>query len=336
MKKINFIFSLLLLLLLPSCDSSQLDEVELEFEAGPNATVPLEIVNYLGNTQNIHPKVLYFKKGWNGYKFWMAYTPYPMGVTSAENPCIAVSNDGFHWITPEGLTIPLADKFAEGYNSDTHLVYNHEMDMLECWWRPHYEAEVQDVICRRTSKDGINWSEPVEEVYRAPQGTLCLSPAVFIHGGEYYMYYSDKADIFVMRCDVKNQKFDWSKPELVPIDRGELGLWHHDVILNDDGSLEFVICAYEPGFFNNDADLYYVKGDLKSNKFSEPVKILSRPSDSNAIDSRSIYRTSIVKVDKKYYLYYSCIDMKWNRYMALSIGDSVFTLRGTKVASNNN
>ncbi len=37
----------------------------------------------------------------------MAYTPYPLGDTDAENPCIAASDDGLHWYAPANIN-PLA------------------------------------------------------------------------------------------------------------------------------------------------------------------------------------------------------------------------------------
>ena len=86
-KFINLVLSFCLgVLILQSCE---------DFNECPpsstNALTALCFKNYLGNTQNIHPKVLYFPEKWNGYKFWMAYTPYPKGKTDAENPCMAVT-----------------------------------------------------------------------------------------------------------------------------------------------------------------------------------------------------------------------------------------------------
>ena len=39
-----------------------------------NADVPLNIRTYDGFDQPCHPKVLYFEEGWNGHRYWMAYT----------------------------------------------------------------------------------------------------------------------------------------------------------------------------------------------------------------------------------------------------------------------
>src|SRR5690606_27447760 len=102
-----------------------------------NAIEPLKILNPYGNYQNIHPKVLYFESGWNGFKYWMGYTPYTKGNVAQENPCLAVSNDGVTWSTPAGVTNPVQPYpgLQTHYNNDTHLVYIPATNTLEIWWR---------------------------------------------------------------------------------------------------------------------------------------------------------------------------------------------------------
>lgn len=56
--------------------------------------VRLNIETYLaGKDQPTHPSVISFDNTWNGYKYWMTYTPYQEGNGEEENPSIAVSND---------------------------------------------------------------------------------------------------------------------------------------------------------------------------------------------------------------------------------------------------
>ena len=67
--------------------------------------VRLNIETYLaGKDQPTHPSVISFEKKWNGYKYWMVYTPYPEANGEEENPCIAVSNDLYKWETPYGVS----------------------------------------------------------------------------------------------------------------------------------------------------------------------------------------------------------------------------------------
>ena len=46
----------------------------------------LDIISSYGDDQAFHPKVLNFEKPWNGYRYWMAYTPYPGADQRKENP----------------------------------------------------------------------------------------------------------------------------------------------------------------------------------------------------------------------------------------------------------
>ena len=52
----------------------------------------------------MHPDVIYFPSGMDGYKYWMMYTPYP--PQSVENPSIVRSNDDITW-TDAGITNPV-------------------------------------------------------------------------------------------------------------------------------------------------------------------------------------------------------------------------------------
>ena len=72
-----------------------------------NSKNKLEIETPYGDNEAYHPKVLNFKEPWNGYKYWMSYTPYPTGDDSKENPCIAVSNDLVNWKSPTEKNEPL-------------------------------------------------------------------------------------------------------------------------------------------------------------------------------------------------------------------------------------
>ena len=63
---------------------------------------PLNIPKYDASGV-VHPDVMYFPSGKDGYKYWMAYTPYP--PQSKENPSIIRSNDGITW-TDAGIQIP--------------------------------------------------------------------------------------------------------------------------------------------------------------------------------------------------------------------------------------
>lgn len=114
-----------------------------------------------------HPSVVYHPSGWNGYKYWMAFTPYflvgaPQTDPYFENPTILCSEDGIEWIEPNGIINPVDRAPAlpnTGYWSDTHLKLGND-GMLHLWYRGNYiSPNYTRHVVHRKSRDGINWSE---------------------------------------------------------------------------------------------------------------------------------------------------------------------------------
>ena len=92
----------------------------------------------------------------------MAYTPYPKADATKENPCIIVSNDLIHWITPQGMINPLDAPIISNslsYNSDTHLLFNEDTQNLEIFWRYVNLSENKAIIYFKKSQNGIIWPE---------------------------------------------------------------------------------------------------------------------------------------------------------------------------------
>lgn len=289
-----------------------------------NNRLKLTFHNYLGNTENIHPKVIYDKDNIFGYPFWMAYTPYPNGSTVDENPCIAVSRDGIDWEAPTGLTNPITPvpSGIGNYNSDTHLLYREDTNVLECWYRPVVGG--QDSIVRKTTTDGVTWS--AEEVI-IPQYAKILSPAIIFEDNKYTMVgvrlNSSPYKVFRMKS-TDDTATSWGAKVDLPINWGTVIPWHIDVEKTDLG-YEYVIQAYESGNNNNSSDLYYVLEDLNGN-FTDPVKIIQRnPFD--AWDDRGIYRSCLLKLFGGYFVYYSGIRENGQRSMGLMSGKNILELK---------
>ena len=100
-----------------------------------NPLTALNIKTYEGGkNQPTHPKVLYFKNGWNGHKYWMCYTHYPNNNNNEENPCITYSDDGYNW-SEVGIANPIDRPVSKNFFSDPHLVYREDTDTVECWYR---------------------------------------------------------------------------------------------------------------------------------------------------------------------------------------------------------
>ncbi len=128
----------------------------------------ITIPTYEKSNETTHPKVLYFDKPVNGYKYWLVSTPYPNNTAFYENPQIVVSNDGIHFIEPENIKNPITgypSKYWDGsYYSDPYLLYDN--DHFELFYRKTLSKlnnitnkDGFNYIYMKQSKDGIKWSE---------------------------------------------------------------------------------------------------------------------------------------------------------------------------------
>lgn len=156
----------------------------------------------------MHPSVVRFQGRWNGYQYWMAYTPYGPGGAGQENPCIAVSQDGKEWIDPPGLTNPLVprpappDSYnglafnANDYNSDTNLFYHDGLFYMV--WRHRTTSGGGEYLWFRTTADGINWAPRqllIDNTRRSGVGGRDLiAPSIFpMEGGGFEIWATDSA-----------------------------------------------------------------------------------------------------------------------------------------------
>lgn len=148
----------------------------------------MPIETYLaGNNQPTHPSILDFGEKWNGWRYWMAYSPYPYANGEEENPCIVVSNDLRSYNVPSGLHNPIAFNEETGCDElkDPHIVYNNETDSIEMWYLGRVDGTIASgsalLLMRKKSADGIVWSE--HEILDTVSGTL--SPSIIHEDGRY-------------------------------------------------------------------------------------------------------------------------------------------------------
>lgn len=275
-----------------------------------NANAPLNIKTYDRRDQANHPKVLYFDTGWNGWKYWMSYTPYPDGNAEYENPSIAVSNDGENWTQAAGNENPVvkrppnANKGA--HYSDPHLVM--DGGTMELWYRYNPAdpknggtSHIINIIYMKTSTDGVNWSDP--KLILNDKGKY-FSPAILLDNGVYKMWYSDDDGKLHLRQSA--DLADWSEPETVNIPTQGHCIWHQDVIRTKTG-YDIVFSAFKKGEFSRNNQCLYYASSADGVNFSTPVLILSPSKEENRLDNQMIYRSSLVNVDGDYRIYYSAM-----------------------------
>lgn len=164
----------------------------LKASVGEKLTVPTHVTPSGG--QSVHPSVVKFDEPWNGYRYWMAHTPYQGGDDSYEDPNVCASNDGISWVVPAGLINPLDD--APGsprYNSDTDLVY--AQGKLWCFWRYRdtTAGAYSENMYVRTSINGVTWTTK-ELVYQSNMAARALvSPSLIYTGTKWIMHAVDIA-----------------------------------------------------------------------------------------------------------------------------------------------
>ncbi len=199
-----------------------------------HAAAPLTIPTYTGD-EVVHPSVYYDAAGWNGYRYWMAITPYEGGDSQFENPSIVVSNDGDTWIVPPGLTNPVEPPLGGGpsvYNSDPDLVMG-PGGVLYLFWRTVGAPTNYETIYYRTSTDGITWTPKVTALATLITSQRLVSPAVLYDdaSGVWTMFGIDilPSPNVMSKWTATSPSGPWTKQICTAAISGR-DLWHLDVV----------------------------------------------------------------------------------------------------------
>ncbi len=266
-----------------------------------NAEEFLNTPTYDGSGQAMHPDIAYFSQGWNGYKYWMAMTPYPGSRRSYENASVLVSNDGYSWSVPPGLKNPIIEPiFHKGNNADTDLVYQPQTD--ELWIYYVCFKDRLSSLYRVKSKDGIIWTD--RELILQEPGFGIISPSIVYKDGIYHFWYVDagshgiNAGSTIVKYRSSPDGINWSGSEVVDIKIEGRSVWHLDVIyvpVYDEYWMLFP--AYGSGVNANRTSLFFARAKQPLGSwltFSNPV--LERGSR-ESWDSSRIYRASFIYDD---------------------------------------
>lgn len=155
--------------------------------ADKSTKVTIPLTTYDGSGQTAHPSVIDCGNNWNGYRYWMANTPYPSSNSNYENPSIWASSDGVNFIIPDGLINPIINKPSGGFNADTELYFENEIMYLV--FKETISSPFSSCIKMTKSTDGINWTAPVIILCPQSDETECISPSLVKIGSRYYIYY---------------------------------------------------------------------------------------------------------------------------------------------------
>lgn len=203
---------------------------------GSRLTIPTHLSPSGGQTT--HPSVLFFPEGWNGYRYWMAHTPYPAGNDDHEDPNVCASQDGITWVVPEGLTNPIAD--ADGqpeYHSDVDLKMGPNGTMYLFWrFRDDNAVGAEENLFYSTSTDGVTWTPKVLFWQTAVSSMQLVSPSMIFEDNHWVMYGVDIATSPNRVVRVQNSTVDpetpWGDPVTITTGASPAGKepWHIYVI----------------------------------------------------------------------------------------------------------
>lgn len=283
-----------------------------------NAKNHLRIETYDGGNEGLHPSCLYFHDGWNGHRFWFVFTPYKDMNDAIENPCIYCSDNGTDF-TPIPTANPLDDislPKEQEYNSDPELVYNPDLDRIECWWRrvqrdcyPTEDGKNREIIYRSCSYNGNDWSEKETILdYKNPFNETrgVISPAVIYEDGVYRMWASTSDDYEGKSRYISYYVMTEDTPLTLQnrISLGKHKISHLDVVkLNEVYNLI--------GFdVQREGNPYYLFSSSKPDSAFTCQGLILTSGKKGHWDDRVLYRPSISIVENELWLYYSAYQKK--------------------------
>lgn len=290
-------------------------------------TVNLNIETYLaGKNQPTHPSVVAFDDKWNGYTYWMSYTPYPQANGEEENPSIAVSNDLYEWKTPEGMLNPIADNEETGCDElkDSHILYRNDLKRLEVWYLGRLSEKLggdgkQLLLFRKYSYDGVNWSD-----FEVMTEVKYLSPSISWDGEKYQMWGIGYGGYNTEGTIVYQESIDgitWTKPVQCEIGGQSTGIkiWHGAVSKDED--------AYKLVYIETGSDSQTIKYCESTDgiHFTKEKSIVEN--DNTTLWNR-LYRPYLLKENGEYYVFYGVITKANEWYISMSHGEDINSLVG--------
>jgi hypothetical protein len=127
---------------------------DLVYTVGTNDTLIITPPDL--NPNIAHFSMAYFPGGWNGAKYYVAFTPYP--AEAREDPHVYSGNTR-HVLQNHGGN-PVDDATGPAYNSDVHLFYKADEDRLYLFWR-HETAGGTSQHYYSYTEDGATWATKV-------------------------------------------------------------------------------------------------------------------------------------------------------------------------------
>lgn len=192
-----------------------------------------------GSNAVVHPSVVDMLRetgvAFRGWRYWMAYTPYTDSDSQLENPCIAVSNHGWEWQTPQGTPLPLDGPPGSYFYSDTDLVWDPEAGHFVCYYR-HIGYGQRAA----TSTNGVDWTILPGYITTDPG----ISPGVLRRGpGDWWMFLAENVGL-LHHYRASTGLGPWTTRVNCTLDGATFSnLWHLDVNWDHEAGAFFMIAS---------------------------------------------------------------------------------------------
>lgn len=290
-----------------------------------NSTVnPLFIADTFGLNQPLHPTVLHFPSGFNGYKYVMVQTPYPQSGNPLykdryECPTLHFSNDKINWTAGILMDDLTEDEItARSYFSDPELVYNSDTNTLECWYRlTHVNARPgESSIGTRLLRKVINTNGTLSsrqvlmtEAEMTTYAGVVRSQALLYENGVYKMWftgYQTSSNVGYGYTATPEIPSSWVFTSVTMTGKTE-STWHLDIVRS--GTDLYFIDNTTP---NN---LFLYKSTGSETNFSFVKVLLQKTLNNKDYYGQTVYRATGLIVDGLFSVFVS----GWNNAVA-SIG----------------
>lgn len=295
----------------------------------PNSLVYTVTPTYDRLGQAVHPSVIDFKtefglESWGGFRYWMAFTPYPDFNYTHENPSLLVSTDGLSWHNPPGMKNPIVPEplvsiFAI-YNSDPELVYDPEQNILILYWREYQRNGYEKIWAKKISSKCKESAKILcfENKWQRG-GSLVLSPTVWRRSPNQWYMWTTNGDT-LMHLSRSTDGITWStrEPCSSPWNTWNGGYipWHVAAKPDYTGQkIDFLIAGWPVKGTLNNCELFYATAPMSqpaslSMPFQEPVL---KAGHKERWDDGFIYRSSFVREagdNPNYRIWYSACSEK--------------------------
>lgn len=118
----------------------------------------------------VHPCVRYIPNGYEGYNWWMVYTPYYQSNDKTENPILCFSTSKEHeFPTHWHIYCQVQGQPLKGYNSDPALLYAN--NSLYVFWRENLTKRCEQSGYARATFGGVVKDGQIKNVFGPVVGT---------------------------------------------------------------------------------------------------------------------------------------------------------------------